>query len=221
MTTQVEVWPLHGLRLRTRDLELRVVREADLPVLASVLPPDVDLDPSATRYPGLSEAASRRAILAQDYWRHLGTWSPDDWTLPLVVSCDGEVIGAQTLEGPNFREKRTVDSSSWLTVGARGRGFGTQMRSAILTLAFDPLGAWAAISSAVLSNVASLGVSRSLGYREVGREPLGRGDAVLALLRLERAQWLAGGHTDGVEIEGLEPCLPFFGLGPSVGDDRG
>ena len=42
------------------------------------------------------------------------------------------------------------------------------MRSAILSFAFDVLGVETAVSAAWVENQASRGVSRKLGYREVG-----------------------------------------------------
>ena len=62
-------WPLLGLRLRVGDLELRPMTEADLLPLAELLPDDVELDPDATRYPGLSEAVNRRVTWFQHYWK--------------------------------------------------------------------------------------------------------------------------------------------------------
>ena len=86
------------------------------------------------------------------------------------------------------------------------------MRTAALGLAFDHLGAVAAVSSAVPDNHASLGVSRRLGYVDNGisrtNSPAGVVD--LQHLRLSRDVWLAAGHA--VEVTGLEPCLPWFGL---------
>jgi RimJ/RimL family protein N-acetyltransferase len=97
---------------------------------------------------------------------------------------------------------------------ARGRGLGKQMRIAVLALAFGPLAAEAAITSAWHDNHASLGVSRALGYQPNG-ESLhahpGRLD-VLTHLRLLRADWLASGLGDQVEITGFDACLPLFGL---------
>ena len=72
----------------------------------------------------------------------------------------------------------------------------------------------AAITSAWHDNHASLGVSRALGYQPNGEmlhaHP-GRVD-VLKHLRLLRADWLAGGLGDQVEITGADACLPLFGL---------
>ncbi|HET7399228.1 MAG TPA: GNAT family protein [Intrasporangium sp.] len=207
------IWPLRGLRLRTAQLRLQVMTEADLATLCALLPDDVGQDPAATRYAALDDRANRSAVLVQSYWRAMGTWSPLEWKLPFVVRLRGEVVGVQWLEGSAFPTRRTVDSASWLVPAVRGRGVGRQMRQAVLALAFGPLGARAAVSSAVLGNAASLGVSHALGYRDVGTAPLGDGPEVLQLLRLERSDWLARRAGEGVAVEGAEVCLPLFGLG--------
>lgn len=206
------VWPLHGIRLRTTDLDLRVMTEGDLSVLARVLPADLELNPHATRYAGLDEPANRRAVLAQGYWRALGMWSPDDWALPFVARSAGEVVGVQWLEGPDWTSERIVDSSSWLVATARGRGLGKQMRAAVLALAFGHLGAVAAISSAVVGNGGSLGVSRALGYRDTHRTVLEHSGETLQHVRLEAPAWSASGLAHDVVVDGVPPALPLFGL---------
>jgi len=205
-------WPLHGIRLRTADLDLRVMTEADLAGLCALLPDDLSMNPHATTYAGLDDRANRRAVLVQGYWRALGLWSPDDWALPFVVRSAGEVVGAQWLEGPDWRADHVVDSSSWLVPAARGRGLGKQMRAAVLALAFGPLGADAAVSSAVVDNAASLGVSRALGYRETHRSVLEHSGETLQHVRLERAAWERSGQAHEVVIAGATPALPLFGI---------
>jgi len=205
-------WPLHGIRLRTADLDLRVMTEADLPVLCALLPDDLSMNPHATRYAGLDDRANRRAVLVQGYWRALGLWSPDDWALPFVVRSGGDVVGAQWLEGPDWRSDHAVDSSSWLVPTARGRGLGKQMRAAVLALAFGPLRAETAISSAVVDNASSLGVSRALGYLDTHRSVLEHSGETLQHVRLTRASWLASDHARGIRVEGVTPALPLFGI---------
>jgi RimJ/RimL family protein N-acetyltransferase len=208
-----EVWPVHGLALRTTDVELRVMTEADLDAVCRALPADVELDPAATTYEGLDERSGRSAIVAQGYWRAFGTWSPESWALPFVVRGGGGVVlGVQWLEGPQFGTDRVVDSSSWLVPEARGSGLGKQMRTAVLELAFGRLGAVAAVSSAVLANAASLGVSRSLGYRDTHTSVLEHSSEILQHLRLERSAWRASGRGRAIEVSGAEAALPFFGL---------
>ena len=207
-------WPLHGIRLQTADLDLRVMTEADLPTLWALLPDDLELNPHATTYAGLDVPANRRAVLAQGYWRALGMWSPDDWALPFVARSAGAVVGVQWLEGPDWRSDRTVDSSSWLVAGARGRGLGRQMRAAVLALAFGPLGAEAAISSAVVDNAPSLGVSRSLGYHDTHRSVLEHSGQTLQHVRLDRSTWDASDLSRHIVVEGVVPARPLFGLDP-------
>jgi RimJ/RimL family protein N-acetyltransferase len=205
-------WPVHGLVLRTPDLVLRVLTEVDLPEVAARLPADLDMDPHATTYTGLDAADNRRAVLAQSYWRALGTWSPDDWALPFVVRHADRVVGVQWLEGPDYRSDRTVDSSSWLVPGARGRGLGVQMRAAVLALAFGSLQARAAVSSAVVTNAASLGVSRRLGYVDTHTSVLAHSGQTLQHVRLEATRWAASPWPGRVTVEGVEAALPLFGL---------
>ncbi|MDP9240018.1 MAG: GNAT family N-acetyltransferase [Actinomycetota bacterium] len=208
-------WPMFDVRLSTPDLELRPTTEADQMSLAELLPDDVELDPAATRYAVDDERTSRGIVIFQSYWNAYGTWSVDHWRLNFAVFGAGELIGLQELEGTDFPVLRTVDTSSFLVLAARGRGLGKQMRGAVLALAFGPMGAQAAITSAWADNHASLGVSRALGYRPNGvalhRHERG-GVATMVHLRLTRDDWLAGGFADQVNVTGFEPCRPLFGL---------
>ncbi len=206
--------PLLGLVLRCGDTRLRAVRERDLPVLADLQSDDVEIDPTVERFPGHDDAAHRRRLVHRAHWHHLGSWSPSSWTLLLAVEQAGEMVGVQALEGEDFAVTRTVDSWSWLTEHARGRGGGTAMRRAVLGLAFDHLDAVAAVSSARPTNHASLGVSRRLGYRDNGTSLSAAGGERLELthLRLTRDDWQASGLGRDVVVEGLAPCLPWFGV---------
>ena len=204
-------WPLFDLRLRYRDARLRAMREDDLPHLAAMLPPDVGHDPRLELFPRLSDAENERRLFCQGYWRALGTWSPSNWVLHLAVEVHGALAGVQTLSGEDFPRLRTVDSASWLVPEVRGRGVGVAMRVAVLGLAFDRLGAAAAISSATVHNAASLGVSRHVGYRDngVGFVVETGGVAPLQHMRLPAGDWRYGGE---VTVDGFEPCRPWFGL---------
>jgi hypothetical protein len=88
------------------------------------------------------------------------------------------------------------------------------MRAAVLALAFGPLGARAAISSAVVENLASLGVSRALGYRDTHTSVLEHSGQSLRHVRLESADWQASGRGDGIAVDGVDrSTLTLFGLG--------
>jgi hypothetical protein len=71
------------------------------------------------------------------------------------------------------------------------------------------------VSGAFDDNAVSLGVSRKLGYRDDGIRLHAVRDrtAVEQRLRLTRDDWLAS-RSVPVQIEGLEPCLPMFGVPP-------
>jgi RimJ/RimL family protein N-acetyltransferase len=207
-------WPLFGLRLTSPDLTLRPMTEADLGTIADLLPDDLEQDPAATIYDFGDDRIARGIVSHQGYWKAYGTWRPEAWRLSFVVCASGEILGVQELEGNDFPVLRTVDSSSFLIRAARGRGYGKQMRSAVLALAFGPRQARAAITSAWHDNHASLGVSRTLGYRPNGESLHARGERVDAMvhMRLQRADWLASGPGNHVQISGFQACRPMFGL---------
>ena len=204
-------WPLFDLRLRCREVRLRAVRETDLPHLAAVLPPDVGHDPRLELFPELTDIENERRLFCQGYWRAWGTWSPSSWVLHMAVEHAGALVGVQTLEGEDFPRLRTVDSASWLVPEVRGRGLGVAMRLAVLGLAFDHLGAVAAVTSATVRNAASLGVSRRIGYADngIGLVVETGGVATLQHLRLPIGSWR---HGHEVSVEGFPPCRPWFGL---------
>lgn len=209
-------WPLHGLRLTTGDLVLTAMTEADLDEVAAVVPNDLELNPQATRYPGLADRTWRGTVVHQQYWKSMGGWSPDDWAVYFTVRRAGRVLGLQGLEGPDFRTVRTVDTSSWLATEVRRTGVGKAMRRAVLALAFDHLDAQAAITSAWHDNHGSLGVSRALGYRPNGESLMAREGTVwvdtLVHLRMTRSDWLAAGGAPDVRVAGLDAALPLFDL---------
>jgi len=207
-------WPLFDLRLASPDLTLRPMREADLAVVSDLLPGDLELDPAATTYGLTDEQVSRGIITHQAYWKAYGSWHPSGWRLGFVVAAAGQIVGFQELEGNDFPLLRTVDTSSFLIARARGRGYGKQMRRAVLALAFGPLQAQAAITSAWHDNHASLGVSRALGYRPNGESLHARDDRadVMVHMRLTGADWLASGGGDDIQISGFEACRFLFGL---------
>jgi len=206
-------WPLHQMRLHSADLVLAPLTEVDLADVVAVLPADVELNPGAFRF-AVDEQTHRGVVAHQEYWRYYGTWTPSSWRLKFAVRRNGALIGLQELEGEDFPTLRTVDTSSWLVPDARGTGVGKRMRRAVLALAFGPLGALAAVTSAWQDNESSLGVSRSIGYRPNGESFLARGDDVdtLVHLRMTRADWEATGAAAEVTVEGFGPCRPYFGL---------
>lgn len=207
-------WPLFDLRLRTTDLLLRPLCEDDLVPLAAVLPADVELNPAAASYDLVDPHVGRGIVVHTDYWQAYGTWRVEAWRLKFAVLLGSRLIGTQELEGSDFLRLRTVDTSAFLVPDVRGRGYGKQMRRAVLALAFESLNAQAAITSAWQDNSASLGVSRALGYQPNGEHLQARGEGadVMVQLRLRRADWLASDMGREVTVDGFQPCRHLFGL---------
>ncbi|WP_433252469.1 GNAT family N-acetyltransferase [Streptosporangium sp. CA-135522] len=205
-------WPLFRLRVTTPRLELRLPSLDDLDELADRGAEgvhDPDFMPFTTPWTDADPAERARGVVRF----HFGTWagwSPEKWSCLFVVVFEGQVIGMQELSGTDFAVTREVASGSWLGRRFQGRGLGTEMRAAVLHLAFDGLGARHACSGAFFDNRASLAVSRKLGYRDDGVQIHSRrGEATeLRRLRLSRDDWSTPA---GFEIHDLEPCLPLFG----------
>jgi RimJ/RimL family protein N-acetyltransferase len=208
-------WPLPGLRLRTPRLELRMPTETDLMDLAELAAGDVH-DPAVQPFlvPWTDRPPAERARGAMQYhWRQWAAWTPEHWTLELAVISAGTLVGVQSVSARDFAVLREVNSGSWLGMAHQGKGIGTEMRAAVLHLAFAGLGAQQARSEAFDDNPASLAVSRKLGYADDGIDRhVVRGRPIVSQrLRLERATWEAT-HTVPVTIAGLQPCLHMFGV---------
>ena len=213
-------WPLFGLRVATPRLELRLPTDAELDDLADVAADGVH-DPAAMPFmtpwtdnapPGLQQG------LLQWNWRQRAEWTSERWNLGLGVFVEGHIVGVQDIGAERFAVLRSVTTGSWLGRAHQGRGVGTEMRAAVLHLAFAGLGALEAHSGAWTDNMRSLGVSARFGYEANGRRRAARRDAAdeIVDLRLTRDRWAAHARDD-VTVTGLEPCLALFGLAPPEG----
>ncbi len=125
-------------------------------------------------------------------------------------------LAAADVHDPDVQPFTEVSTGSWLGRQHQGQGIGTEMRAAVLPLAFAGLGAEYAVSAAYSDNPASRGVSARLGYAADGIERrLSRGQpATLMRLRLDRATQAARERLR-VMITALEPCLSMFDLSDS------
>jgi RimJ/RimL family protein N-acetyltransferase len=206
--------PLTGLLLRTPRLELRLATVAELRALAAVARAGVH-DPEEMPFEVAWTDRAGSPTFDDDFVEfhrsRLERSSPEDWRLELVAFADGQPVGTQGIGAARFREEREVSTGSWLGRSHQGRGLGLEQRAAVLTLAFEGLGARAAVSAAWEGNGASLGVSRKLGYAEAGTKVAHpRGEPVVhRVLRLERADFTS---PVAVEIEGLDALRSHLGL---------
>jgi RimJ/RimL family protein N-acetyltransferase/predicted GNAT family acetyltransferase len=201
--------PSTRLRLRTPRLELRLPTVAELRRLFEVAQAGIH-DPAEMPFGvAWTDHLDEGSFLAH-FRIKLASTTPDDWSLPLVAFADGEPIGVQEIRGERFAERRSVDTGSWLGGAWQGRGLGTEMRAAVLELAFTGLGAEVATSGAIEGNPASLGVSRKLGYELVGAHTVSpRGVPVEhADLELRRERFRS---PVPVELIGLAGLLELFG----------
>lgn len=210
---------LHGLRLRTPRLELRLGERAELESLARVAvagihPPDEM--PFGVAWTDASHEPGFVDGFVAFHEEALSAWTPQQWTLNLLAFVDGEPIGTQGIGATRFALERTVHTGSWLGLANQSRGLGTEMRAAVLELAFVGLGALAASSGWLESGAAqSARVSAKLGYREIGTGVMSpRGTPVVHHdLLLERSTWTC---PIPVELVGVGPCLPLFGVATPV-----
>lgn len=208
-------WPLVNLRLTTPRLELRLPTPDDLAAPASLVAEgihDPDVQPFTEAWTDVpSEGRARGAL--RYHWRCWAEWQPETWRLNLAVVRDGVVVGTQSISANDFSVCREVGTGSWLGRAHQHQGLGTEMRAAVLHLAFAGLGARHAVSGAMDDNAASLGVSRKLGYRDDGieRHAVRGKPAVVRRLRLTAERWRQHQRVP-VEVRGLPECLPWFGV---------
>ena len=215
----VRVWPLFGLVLTTPRLVLTPLRDEHLPALIDAAlagihdPAEIPFSMPWTDAP--PDVLTRET--AKYLWGLRAGVSAREWTINFAVLHEGRVIGLQDVAASSFALLRHVRSGSWVTRSAQGRGLGTEMRAAVLQFAFDHLGATSAASGAVNWNLASLGVSRRLGYLLNGTTRVEARSGEVeelqhVLLRREdfrRPEW-------SLDVRGLAEALPLLLPGPAA-----
>jgi RimJ/RimL family protein N-acetyltransferase len=217
------LWPLFDLRITTDRLELHLPTNEGIAALCEVALAGVhEPDDMPFAFPWTRKPRPRfEREFAQFHWGLLANWQPNDWNLELMVTVDGQPIGAQGVAAKDFASLRRVGTGSWLGRAFQGKGYGKEMRQAILGLAFDGLGAKVAETEAFQDNKASAGVSRAVGYRENGVGMLAPDGIPRDTLRFRMTaeDWRARPRPD-IAIEGLEPSLKLFGVGVA-GEEAG
>jgi RimJ/RimL family protein N-acetyltransferase len=205
---------LYELRLRTPRLELRPGNREELAALAhlaqeGIHPPEEM--PFAVAWTDRSGEEDFVERFVEFHEAALRDWRPEKWSLNLLVFVKAHPAGSQMIGGEDFASTRTVATGSWLGKRFQRQGLGTEMRAAVLELAFKKLGAEAATSGAIAGNEASKRVSEKLGYMTTGTSAVSpRGEPLEHFdLRIAREAWAS---PVPVEIVGLEGCLALFGL---------
>lgn len=209
----MDLRPLNQLCLDTPRLQLRLPTEEELVALAHVAENGVH---SPEQMPFLVPWTDPSDGFVEDfltYHRHVRAgWDSEDWRLELGVFAGGEPVGVQSISAEHFAADRTAGTASWLALPRHGQGYGTEMRAAVLELAFTGLGATAAVSGAFEDNLASARVSTKLGYVKVGeRWPRVRGVPVREHRFLIVPETFAAVDHAEVRIDGLDACRHLFG----------
>jgi RimJ/RimL family protein N-acetyltransferase len=208
-------WPMFDLVVRTPRLELRYPDDELLVRLAELTSQPIhdagEMPFSVPWTDAPAEDLPRSSL--KHFWSRRASWEPHDWNCPMAVLVDGEVLGVQDVMAKDFAATKLVKTGSWLTRKRQGEGFGKEMRTAILHLAFEGLGAQRALTSAWHDNAPSQGVTRSLGYEPNGWDIQMRRDKADRMLHfvLTRERWLER-RRDDISIDGLEPCRRLFGV---------
>jgi RimJ/RimL family protein N-acetyltransferase len=210
-----DLWPVFSLRIGCGPLELRPIRDDDIPDLVDLArrgihqPQDMPFYlPWSTR--PISELGHE---MASYYWRTRADFAPQHWTLNLIALWDGEPVGSQGVSTEHYLVTRTGETGSWLGQVHHGRGIGTAMRRSICAFLFDHLDASEVTSSAFTDNPASARVSAKVGYRPNGRERRQRRPGELATFdrfRLVPENLTRGGAE--LDVAGVAALRQFIGL---------
>lgn len=208
-------WPLFDLEIRTPTITLRYPDDDLLVELLGVAAAGVH-DPAfmpfsvpwtRPRSPELEREALRF------HWRCRADTTPGSFRLPLAVLRGGEVVGASDLVATDFPTLRRFETGSWLGRPFQRQGIGKEMRRATLALGFDGLDAELATTTAWHDNEASLGVTRSLGYRAQGSRRESREGVATELLAydLDRSGFDAI-RLEHIEFDGLDAARDFLSI---------
>lgn len=212
----IDHWPLFGLRVTTERLELRTPTDDDLDELVALARQgihDPAMMPFSFAWTDAPSPEFERGAL-QYWWRGRAEFSPERWDLTLAVHHEGRIVGVQNLTAVDFVRLRTAETGSWLGQAHQGKGIGKEMRSAMLHLAFEHLGASEITSSAFVDNIASQKVSLAVGYEPNGSaiRPRRDGSDEQLRFRITRERWLETRRDSQISVTGFEACRPsFFG----------
>lgn len=224
MLTLEDVFPPFALRISCGPLELRVLRDEDLPELVELvragiqvpgLPmPFLDAWHEVPFAPGAPDGFPTTSL--RWWWTQRATFAPDEWRLALVVRRDGVLVGMQDLQANDFAQTRCVMTGSWLGRAHHGVGTGTLMRQLVVGFAFDELDADRCESGYIVGNHASAAVSRKVGYVDNGRRRIvqhtrqGKVGVDEQRVMVTPATFVA--PDDPVSVEGAEVLRRFLGI---------
>jgi RimJ/RimL family protein N-acetyltransferase len=211
-------WPLFDLAVRTPRLTVRYLDDAlavELATLAAGGIHDPDTMPFAMPWTDVPSPELEQNAL-RFYWRSRAETARESWDLLFAVLEDDEVVGSTSLLANAFPVVRTFETGSWLGRHFQGRGLGTEMRIATLHLGFLGLDGLLATTAAFDDNLASLGVTRKLGYEPNGVLHHQRRGARATSHRflMTRQFFLDHVRRDDIEIDGDAAVRELLGIEP-------
>lgn len=220
--TLEEIFPPFGLTIRCGPVELRVLRDEDLPGVVDVIAAGV-VDPQLPMpfleawhevpyQPGNPNAFPATSLAW--WWSQRAAFAPDKWNFALVVRRDGAIVGVQDMAADQFPLSRSISTGSWLGLDHQGKGTGTLMRQAIVGFAFDHLGALECHSGYIDGNAASAAVSRKTGHQPNGRRRIaqaGRDGVEEIRVRVTPDTYIRPEHP--IEVQGADAFIRFLEIG--------
>ncbi len=215
MSTPGQLWAPFALQVRCGDLELQAITDEDMPALVHLVQQGLH-EPG--RMPFAQPWTEAPADLlphncAAYWWSTRTSFSPERWTLDLLVRVNGEIVGVQGFNTIDYLVVRSGETGSWLGQRFQKRGIGTAMRKMMCALLFDHLDAQEITSAAFTDNPASLAVSRKVGYIENGTTRVQRRPGELAWSRkllLTPERFVRPDHP--VEVDGISLLRTAIGL---------
>jgi len=170
----VDIFPAFGLRIECGPVTLRAMRESDVPRVAELVAEGVHAEGARPFLMPWNLSETQPLESLRFYYRTWVAFSPESWTALMAVERDGIMVGAQDMKTEKFAVLRHAETGSWLGLSHQSRGTGTLMRQAILSFAFDHLGAVEMRSGAWADNPNSHRVSEKCGYVPNGYQLLDR-----------------------------------------------
>ncbi|MGB5953023.1 MAG: GNAT family protein [Ornithinimicrobium sp.] len=172
-----EIFPPFGLLIASGPVQLRVLRDDDLPELVELVRGGIHAPEQPMPFLhawhqepfGAGTPAAFPTTSLAWWWTQRATFTSEEWRLALTVRRNGQLVGMQDMHARDFGQTRHIDTGSWLGLAHHGRGTGTLMRQLVVGFAFDELGALECESGYIVGNHASAAVSRKTGYVRNGR----------------------------------------------------
>ncbi|MUL64978.1 GNAT family N-acetyltransferase [Mycobacterium sp. CBMA 234] len=140
--------------------------------------------------------------------------STEHWDVPMAVIVGDEPVGVCAVNADGFPSRRIVSTGSWLGRRYQGRGLGREMRQAALHLIFAGFDADLARTAAWHDNAASLRVTQSLPYRQIGTSRQVRRSVLDTMVEftMTRDQWNTVRRND-IQLRGVDAVADQLKLG--------